>query len=66
MKTLFLQTQTDKESVEDYSCKLTSLWDTAEDFGASTGIHRVLVEGWLLAEPGRISDVNNITDIEQT
>ena len=25
-----------------------------------------LVEGWLLAEPGRITDVNNITDIEQT
>ena len=25
-----------------------------------------LVEGWLLAEPGRIADVNSITDIEQT
>ena len=28
MKTLFLYTQTDKESVEDYSRNLTSIWDT--------------------------------------
>ena len=66
MKTLFLYTQTEKESVEDYSRNLTSLWDTAYAFGASPGIHRGLVEGWLLAEPGRIANVNNITDIERT
>ena len=66
MKTIFLYTQTDKESVEDYSCNLTRLGDTAEAFGASPGIHRVLLEGWLLSEPGRITDVNNITNIERT
>ena len=66
MKTLFLYTQTDKQSVEDYSRNLTILWDTAEAFVASPGIHAGLVEGWLLAEPGRIADVNNITNIEQT
>ena len=66
MKTLFLYTQTDKESVKDYSLNLTSLWDTAEAFGASPGIHRGLVEGWLLAKPGRIVDANNITYIERT
>ena len=66
MKTLFLYTQTEKESVEYYSWNLTSIWDTEEDFGASPGIHRWLVGGWLIAEPGRIADVNNITDIEQT
>ena len=66
MKTLFHYTQTDKESVEGYSHNLTSLWDTAEAFGASYGIHRLLVEGWLLFKPGRIADVNNISDIEQT
>ena len=66
MKTLFIYTQTDKESVEYYSRNLTSLWYTDEDFGASPGIHRGLVGGWLLAEPGCISDINNITDIEQT
>ena len=66
MKTLFLYTQTDKESVEDYSRNLTSLWETAEAFGTSPGIHRGLVEGWLLAELGRIADINNITNIERT
>ena len=52
MKTLFLYTQTDKESVEDYSRNLTSLWDTTEDFGASSGIHRGLVEGGCLPNQG--------------
>ena len=66
MKTLFLYTQTDKDPVEDYSLNITSLWDMSEAFGASPGIHRGLVGGWLLAEPGRIADVNNITDIERT
>ena len=42
------------------------MWYTAKAFGASPGVHRVFVEGWLLAKPGRISDVNNITDIKQT
>ena len=65
MKTLFLYTQTEKESVEDLSCNLTSMWDTAEAFGASPRIHRGLVEGWLLAEPGRIANINNITNAEQ-
>ena len=32
----------------------------------SPGIQRGLVEGWLLAKPGRIADVNNITNIERT
>ena len=43
METLFLYTQTEKESVKDYSCNLTSLWDTSEAFGESPGIHRGLV-----------------------
>ena len=60
MTTLFLYTQADKESVEDYSCNLTSLWDTDEAFGVSPDIHRGLVEGWLLAEPGRIADMVNL------
>ena len=65
MKTLFLYTQTEKNSVEDYSRNLTSLWDTAEAFGASPGIHRGFVKGWLLAEPGRIANINNITNAER-
>ena len=52
--------------MEDYSRNLTILWDTAKAFGASPGIHRGLVEGWLLAESGRIADINNITDAERS
>ena len=66
MKTLFLYTQTERESVEDYSCNLNSLWDTAEGFGESPEIHRELVEGWLLDELGCISDINNTTDEERS
>ena len=51
--------------MEDYSLNLTSLWDTADVFGALPGIHRGLVGGWLLAEPGRVADINNITNAER-
>ena len=51
--------------MEDYSRNLTSLWDAAEPFGASPGIHRVLVKGWLFSKPGCIADIKNITDVEQ-
>ena len=64
MNTLFLYTQTEKESVEDYSRNLTSLWDTAEAFGASPGIHRGLIKGWLLTKPGRIANIITITNAE--
>ena len=33
--------------------------------GASPGIHRGLVSGWLLAKPGSIAYINNITDAER-
>jgi hypothetical protein len=45
LKTLFLYTQTDKETVEEYSRNFKSLWDTVEAFGGSPGLHRGLVEG---------------------
>ena len=51
--------------MENYSHNLTSLWDTPKAFGASPRIHRGLVEGRSLAEPGRIADINNITNAEQ-
>ena len=65
MTTLFLYTQTEKELVEDYSHNLTSLWDTSKAFDTSPGIHRGLIKGWLLDKPGRIADINNITDAER-
>ena len=41
------------------------MWDMAEAFGVSPMIHMGLVEGWFLDEPGRITNINNITDAEQ-
>jgi hypothetical protein len=61
LKTLFLYTQTEKESVEEYARNFKSLWDTVEAFGGSPGIQQGLVKG-LLASPGQVRDPNNITD----
>ena len=47
LKTLFLHTQSEKESVEDYARNFRSLWDTVEAFGGSPGIHQGLVNAEL-------------------
>jgi hypothetical protein len=47
LKTLFLYTQSDKETVEEYGCNFRSLWDTVEAFGGSPGVHEGLVCGIL-------------------
>ena len=47
MKTLFLYTQSEKESVEDYARNFKSLWDMVEAFGGSPGVHEGLVRGFL-------------------
>ena len=51
LKTLFLYTQTEKESVDKYAPNFKSLWDTVEAFGGSPGIQQGLVKG-LLTSPG--------------
>ena len=38
LKTLFLYTQTEKETVEEYTRNFKSLWDTVEAFGGSPGL----------------------------
>jgi hypothetical protein len=47
LKTLFLYTQSDKETVEEYGRNFRSLWDTVEAFGGSPGVHEGLVRGIL-------------------
>ena len=64
LKTLFLYTQTDKETVKEYSQNFKSLWDTVKAFGGSPGLQQGLVKG-LLRAPGRVNDQNNITEQEQ-
>ena len=48
LKTLFLYSQTEKESVEEYARNFRSLWDTVETFGGSPGVHQGLVVAELL------------------
>jgi hypothetical protein len=47
LKTMFLYTQSNKETVEEYGCNFRSLWDTVEAFGGSPGVHEGLVLGIL-------------------
>ncbi len=64
VKTLYLYTQGEKESVEEYGRNFKSLWDTVEAFGGSPGVHKELVEG-ILKDPGRVRNVNSVTDAER-
>ncbi len=64
LKTLFLYTQTDRESINEYARNSKSLWDMVEAFGGLPGIHKGLEKG-LLALPGPVRDPSNITKEEQ-
>ncbi len=43
LKTLFLHTQGERESVEEYSRNFKSLWDTVEAFGGLPGMQKGLI-----------------------
>jgi hypothetical protein len=44
LKALFLYTQLEKDSVEEYGRNLKSLWDMVEAFGGSPGLHKGMME----------------------
>jgi hypothetical protein len=44
LKTLFLYTQSEKDTVEEYVRNFRSLWDMMEAFGGSPGVHQRLVD----------------------
>ena len=60
---LFLYTQTDEESVVEFTRNFKSFWDMVEVFGGSPGVHKRLVNV-VLAKPGRVEDPNNVTVAE--
>ncbi len=64
LKTLFLFTQGEKDSVDEYGQNFRSLWNTMEAFGGSPGVHRGLVQS-VLNQPGRVDDPSNITEKER-
>ena len=47
LKTLFLYTQSDKETVKEYGRNFRSLWDTVEAFSGSPRVHEGLIRGVL-------------------
>ena len=47
LKTLFLYTQSEKYTVEEYTRNFWSIWDTVEAFGGLPGIHQGLVDAEL-------------------
>jgi hypothetical protein len=64
LKTLFLHTQGERESVEEYSRNFKSLWDTVEAFGGLPGMQKGLVKKGLLKLPGRVWNPDKVTDKE--
>ncbi len=64
LKMLFLFTQGEKDTMDEYGRNFQSLWDTVEAFGGSPGIHKGLVDG-LLKEPGQVANLANITANER-
>jgi hypothetical protein len=60
LKLLFLYTQNEKHSVEEYGRNFRSLWDTVEAFRGSPGVHRVMNDAMLL-NPKRVVNVKNPT-----
>jgi hypothetical protein len=49
-RTLFLYTQAEKDSAEEYSRNFRSLWDMVEAFGGLPGIHKGLVDAELVTK----------------
>ncbi len=64
LKTLFLYSQSNKETVEEYGRSFCSLWDTVEAFGGSPGMHKGITDG-MLKDPNRVADVNRPTNEER-
>ena len=63
LKTLFLYSQTDKETVEQYSRNFRALWETVEAFGGSPGIHQGMIDG-MLKDPTQVANVAKPTVAE--
>jgi hypothetical protein len=59
LKTLFLHSQGERESMDEYSSNFKSLWDTVEAFGGSPGMQKGLLSG-LLKLLGRVQDPDNV------
>ncbi len=55
LKGLFLYSQLEKETMEEYIRNLKCLWDTVEAFGGSSGLHKGMVDA-LMKATSRFAD----------
>jgi hypothetical protein len=65
LKTLFLYSQSNKETLEVYGRNFRSLWDTVEAFGGLPGTHKGITDG-MLKDHNRDADVIRLTNEERT
>ncbi len=65
LKTLFLYTQSEKVTVEEYGRNFRSLWETVEAFRGLPGIHKGMMES-LLSKVTRNPMVAQIEDAQET
>ncbi len=64
LKTLFLYTQSNKETVEQHGQNFCTFWDTVEAFRGSPGIHKGLVDV-LLKDGTRVAMVGRPSNDER-
>jgi hypothetical protein len=64
LKTLFLYSQSNKMTVEEYGRSFRSLWDTVEVFGGLPGTHKGITDR-MLKNCNRGADVNRPTNEEK-
>jgi hypothetical protein len=64
LKTLFLYSQSNKETVEEYGRNFCSLWDSVEAFRGLPGTHKGITDG-MLKDPNHVVDVNRPSDEEK-
>jgi hypothetical protein len=63
LKMLFLYTQGEKDTMEEFRRNFQNLWEMVEAFGGSPGVHKGLVDG-LLSNMSRVKAVHKPTDQE--
>jgi hypothetical protein len=63
LKTLFLYSQSDRETVEQYGRNFHALWETVKAFGGSPGIHQGMIEA-MLKNPTKVVNVGKPTVAE--
>ncbi len=63
LKMLFLYTQGEKDTVEEFMRNFRSLWEMVEAFGGSPGVHKGLIDG-LLSNTTQVNDMHNPTNYE--